>query len=53
MQFVRGILRDVIQNTVMYQGNLGIQNAVSHRNLESWIKKYGNMSQEFWNTDYS
>jgi hypothetical protein len=37
----------------MCQRNLGIQNAVSHRNLESFNAKYGNVSEEFRNTECS
>jgi hypothetical protein len=37
----------------MCQRNLGIQNAVCHRNLESSSAKYDNVSEEFRNTEYS
>jgi hypothetical protein len=53
MQFVTGIRREVIRNTVMCQRNLGIQNAVCHKNLERCNTKYGNMSQELENTESS
>jgi hypothetical protein len=38
-------------NTVMCQRNLGIQNAICHRNLESCNAKNGNVSEEFRNTE--
>jgi hypothetical protein len=53
MQFLTGCWRDIIQNTVMYERNFGIQNAGSHRNLESCNAKYGNMSEKFRNTEFS
>jgi hypothetical protein len=40
-----------MDNTVIYQRNLGIQNAVFHRNLERCNAKYGNVSEKFWNTE--
>jgi hypothetical protein len=43
MPFVTRISRDVMRNTVLCQRNLGIQNAVCHRNLESCNAKYGNV----------
>jgi hypothetical protein len=47
MQFFTGIWRPVIRNTVMCQRDFVSQNAVSHRNLESFNAKYGNVSEEF------
>jgi hypothetical protein len=46
-------LRDVMRNTVMCQRNLGIQNAVCHRNLDRSNAKYGNVREEFRNTECS
>jgi hypothetical protein len=37
----------------MCQRNLLIQNAVCHRNLERYNGKYGNVSEEFRNTECS
>jgi hypothetical protein len=51
MHFVTGIWRDVIRNTVMCQRNLGIQNAFCRRTSERCDTKYGNMPQEFRNTE--
>jgi hypothetical protein len=42
-----------MRNTRMCQKNLGIQNAVCHRNLERCSSKYGNVSEEFRNTECS
>jgi hypothetical protein len=53
MQFVTGIWRDVIRNTVMCQRNFGIQNTFFRRNLERCITKCGNMAEEFRNTERS
>jgi hypothetical protein len=39
--------------TVMCKRNIGIQNAVCHKNLESCNAKYGNVSEEFMNTECS
>jgi hypothetical protein len=47
MQFVTGIWRDLIKNTVSCQRNFRIQNAVFNRNLESCNAKYVNVSEEF------
>jgi hypothetical protein len=44
MQFVTGIWRDIIRNTVICQRNFGIQDAVCHRNLKICNAKYGNVS---------
>jgi hypothetical protein len=51
MQFVTLIWRVVRRYTVMCQRNIGIQNAVCHKNLESCNAKYGNMSEKFRNTE--
>jgi glutaredoxin-related protein len=40
-----------MEYTVMYQRNLGIQNAGFHRNLERCNAKYENVSEEFRNTE--
>jgi hypothetical protein len=53
MHFVTGIWRNVIRNTVLCLRNLGIQNAVCHRNLENCNAKYGNLSERFRNTGCS
>jgi hypothetical protein len=53
MQFVTGFQRAVIRSTVMCQMNLGIQNAVCHRNLEKCSSKYGNVSEDFRSTECS
>jgi hypothetical protein len=37
----------------MCQRNLGIQNVGYHRNLEGCNAKYGNVSEEFGNTECS
>jgi hypothetical protein len=42
-----------MRNTVMCQKNLGIQNAVCHSNLDTCNAKYGNVSDEFRNTEFS
>jgi hypothetical protein len=42
-----------MRNTEMFQRNLGIQNAVCHRNLDSCNGKYGKLSEEFRNTECS
>jgi hypothetical protein len=42
-----------VRNTVMYQRNFGIHNAVCHGNLESCNAKYGNVSEEFTITECS
>jgi hypothetical protein len=36
-----------MRNTLMCQRNLGIQNAVCHRNLNRCNAKYGTVSEEF------
>jgi hypothetical protein len=36
-----------MRSTVIFQRNLGIQNAVSHRNIETCNTKYVNVSEEF------
>jgi hypothetical protein len=51
--FFRGIQRGVLRTTVMCQRNLGIQNAVCHRNLESCNAKYRNESEKFRNAECS
>jgi hypothetical protein len=48
---VTGIWKAVMRNTVMCQRNLWIQNALCHRNLDSFNAKYGNVSEEFRNTE--
>jgi hypothetical protein len=53
MQFVTGVQRSVIRNMAICQRTLGIQNAVCHRNLEKCSAKYGNVSEEFRNTECS
>jgi hypothetical protein len=35
----------------MFQRNIGIQNAVCHKNLERCSTKYTNVSEEFTNTE--
>jgi hypothetical protein len=40
-----------MRNTVMCQRNLGIQNAVCHKNLERCNAKNGNISEEFRNPE--
>jgi hypothetical protein len=40
-----------MRNTVIYQRNLGIQSAFCHMNLERCNAKYGNVSEEFRNTE--
>jgi hypothetical protein len=53
MQFVRGILRAVIRYTVMCQRNLRMKYSVCYRNLERCDAKYGNVSEDFRNTECS
>jgi hypothetical protein len=49
MQVVTGIWRDVLRNTVSEEFRK--PNAVFHRNLDTCNAIYGNVSEEFRNTE--